>query len=182
MPGRWKMGPTGGYWDPNDDGPDQYTPTPGEQAQASPQPQGQPGAGPGDIAPIDLGGGRTTANDGWGRDWKNGGRWNGPLTIEPGADGAATWSQGDQAGTGQMAQFFDYLKQQHGMGAPQQSMADAVSGKAGAVSRNPIAGVAGGIPGVSPSGIGSAMRTGAAKGIGGLGAVGRGMFGGMFGR
>ncbi len=37
--GRYKMGPNGGYYDPNDSGPDQFTPTPGQQYPGMPAPQ-----------------------------------------------------------------------------------------------------------------------------------------------
>ncbi len=42
--GRYKLGPNGGYYDPNDSGPDQFTPTPGQQVPGMPQ-QAQPSQG-----------------------------------------------------------------------------------------------------------------------------------------
>lgn len=48
--GRWKMGPNGGYWDAQDSGPDQYTPTPAEQAQVNPPPAAAPAGAP-DMGP-----------------------------------------------------------------------------------------------------------------------------------
>lgn len=56
--GRWKLGEGGAYYDSQDSGPDQVTPPP-----AAPQP-------PAGIVLDSTG--RTTENDGWGRDWKNG--------------------------------------------------------------------------------------------------------------
>jgi hypothetical protein len=40
--GRYKLGPQGGYYDPNDSGPDQFTPTPGQQYPGMPAPQQAP--------------------------------------------------------------------------------------------------------------------------------------------
>jgi hypothetical protein len=40
--GRYKLGPQGGYYDPNDSGPDQFTPTPGQQYPGMPAPQQEP--------------------------------------------------------------------------------------------------------------------------------------------
>ncbi len=52
---RFKLGPNGGYYDPNDDGPDQFTPTPGQQYPGMPQPAQQPQTQPGGFQPpIDF--------------------------------------------------------------------------------------------------------------------------------
>jgi hypothetical protein len=48
--GRYKMGPQGGYYDPNDSGPDQFTPTPGQQYPGMPAPQQTAPTGP-DFGP-----------------------------------------------------------------------------------------------------------------------------------
>ena len=37
--GRYKLGPQGGYYDPSDSGPDQFTPQPGQQYPGMPAPQ-----------------------------------------------------------------------------------------------------------------------------------------------
>ena len=52
--GRYKMGPNGGYYDPNDSGPDQFTPTPGQQVPGMPQPQAPPQQSGGFQPPIDF--------------------------------------------------------------------------------------------------------------------------------
>ena len=49
--GRYKLGPNGGYYDPNDSGPDQFTPTPGQQVPGMPTPPQQSQPDPGQQMP-----------------------------------------------------------------------------------------------------------------------------------
>ena len=113
--GRWKLGDSGAYYDSQDSGPD----------QTAPPPQAAGGMSQSGI-PLDSTG-RTTENDGWGRDWKNGGRlgeiasagemrdggspWGGPISVDFGQDGGLTWGQpGDQQRRlGNQQQFMEWL-------------------------------------------------------------------------
>lgn len=94
--GRWKMGPNGGYWDGQDTGPDQMTPTMMQAAgQVAPAgavlPAGQP------VPMVEQGGitGKT-----------------GPIDLMPGADGQ--WSMGSH--TGDFRSILEALKAQLGRG------------------------------------------------------------------
>lgn len=175
MPGRWKMGPNGGFYDPNDSGPDQYTPNPGEMAGQQPAPQQAQAP---EAVPADA----TTA--------MTAERWGGPLTIELGADGGYSWgSPGDQQKRIGMAQ--DLFKFLAGMGIGKPSVmprdpsmepklipnTPQPTGIGGMIrKRLPTDPMGGNIPQAGGAGIGTAMT-------GGLGALGRGgLMGGLFGR
>lgn len=118
--GRWKMGPQGGYWDGQDTGPDQMTPTP-EMMQAAGQgspagavpPSGQP------PVPMVEQGGIT-------------GKTSGPIDIMPGQGGQ--WSMGGQPHD--FRSMLDALRTQFG----------SADGAAGGVLKSRVAPTAGGAP------------------------------------
>ncbi len=102
--GRYKLGPQGGYYDPNDSGPDQFTPTPGQQYPGMPAPQqAQPSPG-GYQPPIDFPQFPRTPpgpspNGPWDRAGDNG--WDGTQTPkEVGGPGPMPWSEAMPDGSG----------------------------------------------------------------------------------
>jgi hypothetical protein len=108
--GRWKMGPNGGYWDAADSGPDQYQPTPQEQAQVAGAPaagQLPQGSGLPMPAPVTADGPGTGGLTGDGlMQWPA----KGPIDLMPDGNGGWGYGQGGTKQWGNMAELLAALK------------------------------------------------------------------------
>ncbi len=87
--GRYKLGPQGGYYDPNDSGPDQFTPTPGQQYPGMPAPQQAPQGQPQQPGGIDP-----NAPPGTYKPWMESGMGNSGVPTTPGVNGQPVYTGG----------------------------------------------------------------------------------------
>jgi len=177
--GRWKMGPNGGYWDANDSGPDQMTPTPETRAQVG---QSDPNAipAPGSGAATDPSMGSEPGGFTGGEEMARR-RWEAQNPGQPYPGNSPVWGDGS-GGQGQPVPT-DITPAGDGLwsvGGEQFDLPDLLSYLRGTLGGGPIPvnGVGGGsmgqaIAGSRPSGPGQGVAMGlqqataAPRGIGG---------------